>query len=142
MNPTPSSAQGPALNRRIVLAARPEGAPRLSDFRVETGPVPEPAHGQVLLQTLALSLDPYMRNLMDPVGPGYAPPVALGETMVGGTVSRVVASCHPDLRPGELVLANAGWQDFALSDGSDLLPLDSGSAPALPPSLSLGPRGR
>ena len=141
MNPTPSDAQVAALNRRLVLAARPEGAPRLSDFRVETGPVPEPAHGQVLLQTLALSLDPYMRNLMDPVGPGYAPPVALGETMVGGTVSRVVASRHPDLRPGGLVLANAGWQDFTLSDGSDLLPLDSGSAPALPPSLSLGALG-
>lgn len=141
MNPTPSDAQVATLNRRIALAARPEGAPRLSDFRVETGPVPEPAHGQVLLQTLALSLDPYMRNLMDPVGPGYAPPVALGETMVGGTVSRVVASRHPDLRPGGLVLANAGWQDFALSDGSDLLPLDSGSAPALPTSLSLGALG-
>lgn len=141
MNAIPSSMPGPTLNRRIVLASRPEGAPRLSDFRAETTSVPEPADGQALLQTVALSLDPYMRNLMDPVGPGYAPPVALGDTMVGGTVSRVVASRHPGLRRGELVLANAGWQDYALTDGRDLLPLDSGSAPALPPSLSLGALG-
>lgn len=141
MNATPSPVQLPGLNRRIALAARPEGAPRLSDFRVETGPVPEPAQGQVLLKTLALSLDPYMRNLMDPVGPGYAPPVALGETMVGGTVSRVVASRHPERRTGELVLARAGWQDFALSDGSELLPLGGDSSPSLPPSLSLGALG-
>ena len=46
----------------------------------------------MLLHTLVLSLDPYMRNLMDPIGPGYAPPVALGATLVGGTVSQVVAS--------------------------------------------------
>jgi NADPH-dependent curcumin reductase len=57
----------------------------------------------VLLPTLMLSLDPYMRNLMDPVGPGYAPPVALGATLVGDTVSRVVASRHPEFREGDLV---------------------------------------
>lgn len=141
MKPTPSKVQAPGLNRRILLAARPEGAPRLSDFRVDTTPVPEPADGQVLLRTLALSLDPYMRNLMDPVGPGYAPPVALGETMVGGTVSLVAASRHPGLRTGDLVLASAGWQDYALSDGSNLLPLDGDMAPSLPPSLSLGALG-
>jgi NADPH-dependent curcumin reductase CurA len=62
----------------------------------------------VLLRTLFLSLDPYMRNLMDPIGPGYAPPIALGATMVGATVSRVVASRHAAFKIGDLVLANAG----------------------------------
>jgi len=124
-------------NRRIVLAAHPRGLPVASDFRLENVAVPQPGEGQVLLRTLVLSLDPYMRNLMDPVGPGYAPPVALGATLVGGTVSRVVASHHPEFRAGDVVLANAGWQDYAVSDGSDLLPL--GDTPH--PSHALGGLG-
>ncbi|WKB55958.1 NADP-dependent oxidoreductase [Eleftheria terrae] len=126
-----------AVNRRIILAARPRGLPTLHDFHLESAPIPAPADGQVLLRTLYLSLDPYMRNLMDETGPGYAPPVPLGAPMVGGTVSRVVASHHPKFAVGELVLANAGWQDFALSNGSDLLPLDD----LEPPSLALGGLG-
>jgi len=118
------------MNRRIILAARPQGRPVASDFRLDTQPVPTPADGQVLLRTLWLSLDPYMRNLMDKVGPGYAPPIAIGAPIVGGTVSRVVASRHPALREGELVLANAGWQDYAVSDGSDLQPLGDMSHPS------------
>lgn len=112
-----------AVNRRITLAAHPRGLPSAHDFRLEATPIPVPGEGQVLLRTLALSLDPYMRNLMDEVGPGYAPPVTIGAPMVGGTVSRVVASRHPAFAVGERVLANAGWQDYALSDGSGLLPL-------------------
>jgi NADPH-dependent curcumin reductase CurA len=78
-----------------------------------------------------------MRNLMAPVGPGYAPPVPLGGVMVGGTVSEVVASRHAGFTPGERVLANAGWQDYALSDGSDLLALGDMARP----SLALGGLG-
>src|SRR5689334_16457500 len=93
-------------NRRIVLASRPQGAPTPDNFRLEEGPVPEPGEGQVLLRTLYLSLDPYMRNLMDEIPPAYAPRVELGATMVGGTVSRVVASRHPGFKAGEVVLGN------------------------------------
>ena len=124
-------------NRRITLAARPQGLPEPKHFGLETQPVPEPADGQVLLKTLYLSIDPYMRNLMDPIGPGYAPPVEIGAPMVGGTVSRVVTSRNPQFREGDLVLANAGWQDYALSDGSDLLALGG----AAQPSQSLGGLG-
>lgn len=131
---TPANAP---LNRRITLAARPRGLPVATDFRLITEPAPTPGDGQVLLRTLYLSLDPYMRNLMDEVGPGYAPPLALGDVIVGGTVSRIEASRHPGFREGQIVLANAGWQDYALSDGSDLAPLDG-----LPqPSLALGGLG-
>ena len=118
------------MNRRLTLAAYPQGLPGPEHFRLDTQPVPEPADGQVLLRTLYLSVDPYMRNLMAPVGPGYAPPVPLGGVMVGGTVSRVVASRHPGFKDGELVLANVGWQDYALSDGSDLLALGDVAQPS------------
>jgi hypothetical protein len=129
--------KAPAVNRRIVLARRPVGAPLPSDFRLEPQPVPEPAQGQLLLRTLQLSLDPYMRGRMSDA-PSYAPPVALDAVMVGGTVSRVEASRHPGFQVGELVLAYAGWQDYALSDGAGLIRLDPGAGRT---SLSLGVLG-
>jgi NADPH-dependent curcumin reductase len=125
------------LNRRITLAAHPRGLPTAADYHLDTQPAPEPADGEVLLHTRYLSVDPYMRNLMNAVGPGYAPPVPLGQTMVGGTVSRVVASRNPRFEVGATVLSNAGWQDYALSDGSDLMPLGDMAQP----SLALGGLG-
>ncbi|MBM9400161.1 NADP-dependent oxidoreductase [Gluconacetobacter azotocaptans] len=109
-------------NRRIVLASRPSGAPVPDNFRLETPSVPEPSSGQVLLRTLWLSLDPYMRGRMSEA-PSYAPPVDIGEVMVGGTVSQVVTSNRDDFAPGDLVLGVSGWQEYALSDGSDLTKL-------------------
>lgn len=129
--------QSDAINRRILLAAHPHGLPTPQDFRLEETAVPLPKEGEVLLRTLYLSLDPYMRNLMDEVGPVYAAAVPLGAPMVGGTVNRVVASRHPQFRPGDLVLGNAGWQDYAVSNGSDLLALDDMARP----SLALGGLG-
>lgn len=123
-------SQTASINRRLVLAAHPQGLPTPQDLRLEQAPVPEPGEGQVLLRTLYLSLDPYMRNLMDEVGPVYAKAVPLGEAMVGGTINRVVASHHPGFKPGDLVLGNAGWQDYALSDGSDLIALGDMAEPS------------
>jgi NADPH-dependent curcumin reductase CurA len=130
-------SQNDLVNRRIVLAERPQGMPRARNFRLEQAPIPRPQDGQVLLKTEWLSLDPYMRNLMEEVGPGYAEPVPLGAAMVGGTISRVVESRHPRFHSGELVVGSAGWQDYALSDGSDLMP----SAGLERPSLALGVLG-
>jgi NADPH-dependent curcumin reductase CurA len=115
-------SQSTSLNRRIVLNARPHGAPTAADFRLESDSVPKPEAGQVLLRTLYLSLDPYMRGRMSD-GPSYAAPVAIGEVMVGGTVSRVEASLHGDFNVGELVLGYTGWQDYAVSDGKGLTAL-------------------
>jgi NADPH-dependent curcumin reductase CurA len=109
-----------AHNRRIVLARRPHGAPSAEDFRLESVPLPVPGPGQVLLRTVYLSLDPYMRGRMNE-GPSYAPPVALNAPMTGQTVSIVEQSQHPKFQVGERVCAEAGWQDYALSDGRDLL---------------------
>lgn len=102
-------SQSKIANRRIVLNSRPVGAPTANDFRLETGDVPTPGAGQVLLRTVWLSLDPYMRGRMSDA-PSYAPPVQLGDVMVGGTISRVVASNLPAFREGDLVVAAGGWQ--------------------------------
>jgi NADPH-dependent curcumin reductase len=119
----PVQAAARPVNRRIVLASRPNGTPITDNFRLETLPLPQPADGEVLLQTRFLSLDPYMRGRMN-AGKSYAPGVELGEVMVGGTVSAVVSSRNPALAKGDLVTAYAGWQDYALSDGSGLMKLD------------------
>ena len=92
-----------SLNRRIVLAQRPKGAPILADFRLEELPAARLEEGEVRLETLFLSLDPYMRGRMS-AGPSYAPPVVLGEVMEGGAVSRVMESRYPSLQVGDLVL--------------------------------------
>jgi NADPH-dependent curcumin reductase CurA len=129
--------QSDTINRRIILNARPVGAPTATDFRIENSPIPTPAAGQVLLRTLYLSLDPYMRGRMSD-GPSYAEPVAIGEVMVGGTVSRVEASRHDDFEVGDLVLGYTGWQDYAVSDGKGLTSLPDEQSR---PSQSLGVLG-
>ena len=113
------------VNRRIVLASRPVGAPTPENFRLEEVARPVPAEGQVLLRNLFLSLDPYMRGRMSD-GPSYAEPIAIGAVMGGGTVARVEETRHPRFREGDLVLAFGNWQDYALSDGTGLsrLPAD------------------
>ncbi len=115
-------------NRRILLAARPQGEPKESDFRLVEEPLPEPGPGQMLLRTLHLSLDPYMRGRMN-AGPSYAPPVEVGQVMQGETVSRVEASNLETFRPGDIVDAYTGWQDYALSDGRGAHKLDPNLAP-------------
>jgi NADPH-dependent curcumin reductase CurA len=126
-----------AVNRRIVLAARPQGAPVPGNFRLEELPLPAPAEGQALTRTLWASIDPYMRGRMNE-GPSYAVPVALGGVMGGATVGRVVQSRHPGFAPGDLVLGHGNWQDYAVEAGEDLLKLD----PAMRhPSHALGVLG-
>src|SRR5690349_6044056 len=106
-------------NRRIVLASRPKGEPEDSNFRVEETEIPAPGEGEVLLRTLFLSLDPYMRGRMN-AGPSYAPPVEVGQVMEGGTVCEVVESKSDQLRPGDIVLAYTGWQEYAVAPAKGL----------------------
>jgi len=110
----------PPVNRRIVFASRPKGELTLDAFRLETAEIPQPGKNQMLLRTLWLSLDPYMRTRLYETD-SYMPGVKLGEVMVGGTVSRVEASNHPDFHVGDVVHLYAGWQDYTLSDGSDVI---------------------
>lgn len=93
------------------------GEPKHSDFRIEQVELNELKQGEILLKTIYLSLDPYMRGRMSDA-PSYAAPVEIGEVMVGGTVSQVVASKNPKFKEGEWVLSGNGWQGYAISNGS------------------------
>jgi NADPH-dependent curcumin reductase CurA len=115
-------------NKRIVLASRPVGEPKASDFRIENSPIPTPGDGQVLLRTIWLSLDPYMRGRMSDA-PSYVAPVPVGGVMEAGTVCEVIASNNPAFAKGDIVLARAGWQTHALSDGKGLTKIDPKLAP-------------
>src|SRR5580704_17079473 len=108
-----------AQAKRIVLTSRPVGEPKASDFRIENCPIPTPGDEQVLLRTIWLSLDPYMRGPMSDA-PCYATPVPVGGVMEAGTVCEVIASNNPAVAQGDIVLARAGWQTHALSDGRGL----------------------
>jgi NADPH-dependent curcumin reductase CurA len=125
------------MNRKIVLNSRPSGLPVQDNFRLVEEPVPAPGQGEVLLRTLYLSLDPYMRGRMSE-GPSYAPPVEIGAVMVGGTVSRVEASQHPGFKTGDLVLGFSGWQEYEACGTAGLTRLE----PGMPhPSYALGVLG-
>jgi NADPH-dependent curcumin reductase CurA len=114
--------------QRIVLASRPTGEPKVTDFRLEVFPLPPCPPGGLLLRGLYLSLDPYMRGRMDD-RKSYARPAAIGEVMPGETVSEVLRSDHPAYAVGDIVLARTGWTTHATSDGVGLRKLDPALAP-------------
>jgi NADPH-dependent curcumin reductase CurA len=124
-------------NRQILLASRPHGEPGPDNFELVETAVPQPGPGRMLLRTIYLSLDPYMRGRMR-AGPSYARPVEVGEVMEGSAVCAVVESNLPGYDAGNLVLAGTGWQEYSLSEGQGVRKVD----PALGPiSYALGVLG-
>ena len=122
------------INRRITLAARPRGAPKPDDFATVDDAVPAPGDGEMLLRTVYLSLDPYMRGRMNDTR-SYVPPVRLGDTMEGGAVSVVEESRHPKFSDGDIVFGYTGWQRYAVSNGKGMRTVDPSIAPV---STALG----
>ncbi|HZY20593.1 MAG TPA: NADP-dependent oxidoreductase [Ramlibacter sp.] len=102
----------PRSNRQFRLARRPVGVPTPADWQETTEPVPPVPAGGVLVQTLALSLDPAMRGWMNE-GKSYIAPVALGEVMRAGGIGRVIGSEHPDFAAGDRVTGVLGVQEYA-----------------------------
>ncbi len=116
------------LNRQITLAARPVGMPKESDFKMVESPVPSPAEGEVLLRSLYLSVDPYMRGRMNETR-GYADPVVLGAVMLGGAVGVVEESRSPAFVEGDIAVGILGWQDYAALPAKDLRKVNPSLAP-------------
>ncbi|KAB2969260.1 MAG: NADP-dependent oxidoreductase [Thermoanaerobaculia bacterium] len=125
------------VNRQITLAARPVGFPRVSDFNLVYTPVPSPGAGEVLVRSVYLSLDAWLRGRMNEAG-SRARPLDLGEVMAGGVVGLVVESMAPELRAGDVVEGPLGWQEYAVAPGRELRKIDPGLAPI---STALGVLG-
>ncbi|MFC3041872.1 NADP-dependent oxidoreductase [Virgibacillus xinjiangensis] len=124
-------------NRCILLASRPEGMPDEGNFELVEEGVPEPADGELLIQTIYLSVDPYMRGRMTGVRT-YISPFDTGKVLTGGVVGKVVVSRNPNFEKGEMVTGNLPWADYSLSDGKYLRKLDPEAAPV---STALGIAG-
>ncbi|AJP57753.1 NADP-dependent oxidoreductase [Pandoraea vervacti] len=125
------------INRQILLVSRPNGEPTLDNFHLAAPELPELGDGQVLVRNFYLSLDPYMRGRMSDTK-SYAPPQPLDTVMIGATVGEVIESRHPDWQPGDAVTAMFGWQEYGISDGSNLRKLHDTRVPM---SVYLGAAG-
>ena len=115
--------QNQQQNRQIKLASRPNGAPTKDNFELTISDIPTPNDKQMLLRTVYMSLDPYMRGRMS-ASKSYADPLEVGDVMLGGTVAQVVESNIDKFAVGDLVVSNSGWQDYSVSDGEGVLKLD------------------
>ncbi|HEV8029265.1 MAG TPA: NADP-dependent oxidoreductase [Stellaceae bacterium] len=118
----------PKTNLQVLLASRPTGWASESNFRIAETPIPAVGDGQVLVKSHYLSLDPYMRGRMND-SRSYAAKVEIGQVMGGEAVGEVVQSKNPQFKPGDTVLNRAGWQQYGLSDGSDLRKVDPKAVP-------------
>ena len=116
-------------NRQWLLAKRPVGMVKESDFELHTTAIPTPGDGQVLMRTRWLAFEPAMRGWMED-RPNYIPPVAIGEVMRGMTVGEVVESRLEGYAAGDLVTGMTGWQEWAVGDRG-LRKLPEGSDPTL-----------
>ena len=117
------------INHQIKLAARPVGLPKESDWERADSPIPTPGPGEVLTKIHYMSVDPAMRGWMND-RPSYVPPVQIGEVMRALTVAEVIESNNDGFAPGEFVAGIQGVQEYALSDGKDLMKADISMAPA------------
>jgi NADPH-dependent curcumin reductase CurA len=110
------------MNRQWLLASRPVGYLKKTDFEWRQSPVPTPAEGEVLVRNIYLSLDPTNRGWVNDMDT-YLPPVGIGEVMRGGTIGIVERSRNAAFKEGMKVSGLLGWQDYAVSNGAGLTPL-------------------
>jgi NADPH-dependent curcumin reductase CurA len=117
------------ISREIRLKNRPAGLPSESDFELAEVTVPQAGEGQVLVQNIYMSVDPYMRGrMMD--RKSYVPPFQLNQPLEGGCVGRVIESKNDQFQVGDFVLGMMGWREYFISDGAGILKIDPKVAPS------------
>ena len=123
--------------QRIVLASRPKGSPTPDNFRLEAATLGDPGAGQILVRTIWMSLDPYMRGRMDDAK-SYAAAVGIGDTMGGGGVGEVIATNAAGYAVGDIVVGGTGWASHAILNAAEVRKVDPDLAPV---STALGVLG-
>ena len=123
-------------NREIRLNSRPTGVPVEDNFQIVDSEMPSPAEGEVLLKTLYISVDPYLRGRMRE-GKSYVPPFELGKVIESGVVGEVVESKSPDLKPGDVVSGQLGWRLYQTVPAQHLMK----TLPVFSPTTALGVLG-
>jgi NADPH-dependent curcumin reductase CurA len=116
------------MTDEIHLVRRPSGVPTPADFALVQTPLAEPGDGQVTVEALWMSVDPYMRPRLDADQP-------LNTPLLGGGIGRVIQSRHPKFAEGALVRHGAGFRKAFVSDGRGLALLSPD--PDLPLSVYL-----
>lgn len=111
------------MNKAIILAKRPVGLPQLSDFKFLTEEVPQIIEGELLLKTIFVSVDPYLRGRMSDAK-SYAAPFELNQPINSGVIAEVVESKHPDFIKGDYVSGLLNWKEYQKSTGMGLLKVD------------------
>jgi NADPH-dependent curcumin reductase CurA len=120
-------------NKRITLAARPEGFPKESDFALDEVNVPGPGSGEVLVRVHYASVDPYQRGRMSEAR-SYAQPLEIGDVMTSQSLGEVVESNDGRFSPGDLVVGQLGWQEYAVARAGSVRRVPPGLEP---PTLAL-----
>jgi NADPH-dependent curcumin reductase CurA len=129
------------VNRQWVVAARPDGNPRASDFAFREAPLPEPRAGEVLLRTLYLSLAPVMSMYMSGRAVAQRPPLDIGDVIHGRGVGEVIESRHPDYQIGDVLHGQIGWQTHVVTSLDPADRFYRFTATDLPAHLALGALG-
>jgi NADPH-dependent curcumin reductase CurA len=127
-------------SREIRLAARPSGEPTAETFALATTQVGPPGEGEILVQNVFMSVEPYMRGRMN-AGRSYVPPFDVGAPLSGAAIGTVVASNDPTIAEGSTVLHDRGWREYAVIPAKSVKPLDVSAVPAETYLSALGTTG-
>lgn len=124
------------MNRRWLLASRPHGPIKDSDFTLDSGPVPVPSEGEFLVRVTHLSFDPTQRGWLG--GDTYLPAVRICDPVRAGAIGQVIASNHPGFAVGQLVQGTFGWQEHVVSNGTTETGPVTRVHPGITPEQALG----
>ena len=112
------------MNKVILLNKRPVGKPTLNDFKFSSDAIPVPPTGQILLKTLFVSVDPYLRGRMND-SKSYVPSFEIGKPIQSGIIAEVIDSTHAEFKKGDYVSGNLEWKEYQVSNGQYLNKLDA-----------------
>lgn len=117
-----------AMNKIILFKKRPEGKPGLENFQITEEKLPQPGEGEVLLKSLFISVDPYLRSRMRDEK-SYIPPFKLNEPMESMIVAEVTDSKNSNFEKGDFVSGMLDWKEYQTSPGKGLTKLHKENAP-------------